>query len=280
MTRGTHKSRAALLEYLSVTPNSLHDAIRLYSCYARAGFGRLASPGEFRTVGQYLAGSDLVSVKVGGVNFFVRPGTEDLGYVLPSHKPVKFGDDWFTPIRGATFIDVGASIGSFSVRAAIAGMNVIAIEPHPGTYEILNLNVGANRLTNIVTKNIAIGTRIGQVELWMPERGTGRASLFRPSGPHDQRTEADRALVPMLNLDQLTTKLPRVDVLMIDVEGAELDVLRGSSETLRKTDRLILEIWHGEDERVVRDLLVRAGFHVTQERYQSPETNYLLANRA
>lgn len=271
------KSLTAFLDYLKVIPLTIPDGVRLYSCYARSAFYRVTMPQAFLTIGQFLNGDELLGVKVGEDTFFVRPRTEDIGYLLPAHKPVRVGDDWFKPRAGFAFIDVGASIGSFAIRAARAGMNVLAIEPNPDTYKVLVRNISANSLSNVSAVNLALGSERAIMDLLIPRFGTGLATLAQQDRCFGKQTLFDKhTRVPVVPLDSLTETIDTVEVLMIDVEGFELEVLRGASKTLSKTRKLILELWHGETESLVLKLLGHEGFRLVQRRVDGPKNDYVL----
>src|ERR1019366_7093227 len=76
-----------------------------------------------------------------GRNFLVTPDTsaivDDEEPMLERIKAIKHGD---------VFLDVGAGVGTYALRAAAMGAEFIAFEPHPRTLEKLRRNVDLNRL--------------------------------------------------------------------------------------------------------------------------------------
>jgi FkbM family methyltransferase len=134
---------------------------------------------------------------------------------------------------GDLFVDVGANIGYFSLLAASRGAEVIAFEPNPACHEALLRNAKLNGLT-IDARQIALTDRPGRGTLVI-ERDD------RLGAAHLGEAGAGRITVPLDTLDlQLGGRQPKL--LKIDVEGAEIGVLEGASETLTVGTRVIIEV--------------------------------------
>lgn len=133
------------------------------------------------------------------------------------------------------FVDVGANIGLMSVFTASAfkNGNIIAIEAHPVTANILKRNIEINSLSNIVIKEIALGNEVGETQIfenWQVNRGG--ASLV----VHDENSKSYP--VKIEKLDNIITDT--VSIIKIDVEGLELDVLKGASNTILKCKPILI----------------------------------------
>jgi FkbM family methyltransferase len=121
--------------------------------------------------------------------------------------------------EGMTFLDVGANLGEFSIRGAqLVGSTgeVHAFEPHPEAAKLLERNTAA--FPNITVNRIALSDSDGQVGF----RITSDSAL----GSID-KTSVD-TVVRALRLDQYWVGQRAVDLIKVDVEGAELAVLRGA----------------------------------------------------
>lgn len=134
-----------------------------------------------------------------------------------------------------TFIDCGANIGYFSVLAAgIIGKEgrVLALEANPETYKLLQRNLDINGIGDAV--HSAVGEESGEVTLYIPESGDVYSSV-RTGGLFSEE-EARAFKVQGRRLDDIVIEvgLARVDWIKIDVEGAEMGVLRSGRETLKK----------------------------------------------
>jgi FkbM family methyltransferase len=136
---------------------------------------------------------------------------------------------------------VGADVGYYVLQ--VASLNptgaIFAIEPFPAHFRILEKNVRDNDLTGVRLLNIAAGSADGTARLVNP----GTESRL------DRSDAAGGVEVPVRRLDDVLapelTAGRKLDVVQIDVEGAELDVLKGM-ETLIARDRptLLIEL-HG-----------------------------------
>lgn len=146
--------------------------------------------------------------------------------------------------RGGTIIDAGANWGYFSLLAASAvgdQGSVIALEPDPRHFERLTRNIAMNRFAQITALQIAAASRHGMVALaGYPDAAENRGvSRIAATG-----TMAQRFDVPCATIDQLTASRARVDVVKIDIEGAEMDALGGMREglTAARYASIVLEL--------------------------------------
>jgi len=154
-------------------------------------------------------------------------------------------DPDFIVREGWTVLDLGAHRGSFTVRTALAGprTRVHSVEPEPENLRYLNANIARNRLENVLVHAAAISAEPGEALLYVSSRGSGTNSLLRDRVKGDKGASVT---VPTIRLDDLIkTAGGQVDLMKMDVEGAEYAVLRAaSSETLRRIHRIVLE-YHG-----------------------------------
>src|SRR5205085_3237996 len=134
---------------------------------------------------------------------------------------------------GGTFIDVGANIGTFTIPAAKyvgSSGHVIAIEASPNVFSVLEKNVALNNAGNVQLVCAAAGASDGDTKFYpapVDHFGMGsRAPQFN----------ATPITVQSVTLDSLAQSfnLSSVDLIKIDVEGFELDVLKGAGELLNR----------------------------------------------
>ena len=128
------------------------------------------------------------------------------------------------------FVDVGANIGGYSIRAA-KYCKVYAIEPLPRNYKILKINEKLNNV-KINSFNIAAGNKNGKVKLYYTPGLYGHPSI---KWNQDYFVE-----VEMKPLDEIISE-ESIDLIKIDVEGAEDLVLEGARNCLRRTKMVIIE---------------------------------------
>ncbi len=140
---------------------------------------------------------------------------------------------------GATFADVGAHIGYYSLKAAaVVGPSghVIAIEPNPETIQRLRDNIRASGASIITVQPVACYDSEATLDLYSaPRSNTGESSISRINASQEGPILTSYR-VRARSLDTIITEMgvSRVDVIKIDVEGAELMVLKGAMETLAK----------------------------------------------
>jgi FkbM family methyltransferase len=165
--------------------------------------------------------------------------------------------------RGDVVVDGGANIGAFSlVAASVVGPEgaVHAVEGAPATVALLRRSVLANPGYAICVHEVALADAEGVLDFTTFEAGSGYSS-FAPAA------EGTATRVPATTLDALTAPLPRVDLVKLDLEGAELRALRGAGRLLaerRPTLLLELEPSHlarqGGSLAEVEALLTAAGY--------------------
>ncbi len=132
---------------------------------------------------------------------------------------------------GDVCLDIGAHIGYYSLLASALvgpGGHVYAFEPSPSNFRALRQNVERNALANVTAVNAALGAAHDRAVLYEgPGTNTGRATL-RPSLVDDLTTRT-RADVDVITIDEAVpqSEQERVRLVKIDVEGSEVDVLRG-----------------------------------------------------
>ncbi len=137
---------------------------------------------------------------------------------------------------GMVVFDVGANLGYYTLLFADrVGVNgkVIAIEPNPATFALLQETVSLNgfdRNTTLV-QAAATDSAEGEVELFVPLGEPKNATVAFDGG---ERPAELRVNVPTVSIDHLSAGLHRVDFLKIDVEGAEAAVLAGMTQTIAR----------------------------------------------
>jgi len=101
-----------------------------------------------------------------GFLFFVRARSPDL-YVMAIAERYEL-EKWFKPLAKGVVVDVGAYIGTYTVRACKSAELVIGIEPLPFNFAVLAVNVKLNDCSNVVLVNKAVGAFEGQLSMFVP----------------------------------------------------------------------------------------------------------------
>ncbi|HEY1779304.1 MAG TPA: FkbM family methyltransferase [Roseiarcus sp.] len=146
---------------------------------------------------------------------------------------------------GMVFADVGANIGSHAINAArlVGGTgSVFAFEADPDTYRLLARNIQSNGLRNIELRQTCVSDHVGTLSFYK-HKDSAKSSIV-------DRGEKLSVTLPSDTLDNLIPDNMRIDVLKVDVEGAELSVLRGATGVFtdeRRPSVVIIEVFDVRD---------------------------------
>lgn len=158
-------------------------------------------------------------------------------------EEIAFFCDHFKP--GMTFVDVGANVGLYSALAIHQGAGaVLAVEPHPEAFPFLQKTIAANEPgCPVATENAAAGNARGELNLYSNPENKGDNRLYPDpmlSGCHKVKVET---------LDELCAKngITSIDLLKVDVQGAEMLVFQGAKNILAASSRCLImtEFWAG-----------------------------------
>lgn len=147
----------------------------------------------------------------------LEPELASLGYLLePGH----------------VFIDIGANVGVFSMKAAKqvgASGVVIAVEPFIESVRQLSRNVDMNRFGNCRVRSFCVGQTTGQMKFYLNRDKPNSFSLVPDSG-------ASSISVLGVSLNDLCAweGIRRLDYLKIDAEGAEAMILEGGADAIAR----------------------------------------------
>ena len=146
--------KLALLYVLGIRGLTLKDELRIL-------LALLPSIVKLRSPGYYIPGSRPLYIKTwDGYKFIIRPKTTDLGeavLLLEQYELKK----WFLPNVRGIFVDVGANVGGYTVRACKYADLIVAIEPQSEVFELLSKNIKLNCCkNNVILIKKAIGDTI------------------------------------------------------------------------------------------------------------------------
>jgi FkbM family methyltransferase len=139
--------------------------------------------------------------------------------------------------RRPVFIDIGAHQGSYTLALHRHCRLVVAVEPDPTNYFLLKRNLSLNKVKNCIPVNYVVSSHDGFVNLYLSEFSDIH------SVKKDWVGKPRRVVrVPARRIDTLLKELSidGVDLVKIDVEGSEMEVLEGMSETVEKFKPVLL----------------------------------------
>jgi len=187
--------------------------------------------------------------------------------------------------EGNVVFDIGAHIGIFSYffakQVGSAG-KVFSFEPAPLTYKMLRHTVEYNQLEDIVkTNQLAIADKAGELTFYIYSNSkisSGNSlSPINPAGTPRGITVKTTSLDDFFSSQQLS----RLDFIKIDAEGAELDILKGGQQIIRRYKPYITLEIHPRvlvpaDQRMqeLYDIIVSFGYTISMEGTQLTATQF------
>lgn len=186
------------------------------------------------------------SANFAGVSVALNPGDPVVSGALALGVYERSESDFFQGLLqpGMIVVDVGANVGCYTALAArgvgISG-KVIAFEPDPENFSFLQETVRLNGFQNVVASSLALSDHAGEGKLFLAPDNKGDHQIY-DSGEH-----RNAHTIQLITLDTFLHErnVARVDIIKIDVEGAEASVVRGMTQTMRGNPalRMIVEFW-------------------------------------
>lgn len=187
-----------------------------------------------------------------------------------------------TDNQAPVIVDVGAHVG-LSVayfKQLYPNSRIVALEPNPTSFQLLNENIKLNQWQQVEPLQKAVWSKTGQViEMYQDvseDRWLSTSGVIKGAWNFLQSSQSYKAETVYLN-DLIQGK---VDLLKLDVEGAEQRVLVGPSQGLAQVERLIFE-YHpvrvGQNYlSKIQDHLERLGFTQVHSQHQKTSRGKLL----
>lgn len=184
-----------------------------------------------------------LELKFGCTMIFPKGYRAILDYADGTYAPERPVTELFSRLirPGMTVVDVGAHLGYYTLLfRKLVGKEgrVFAFEPSPIFYEALKVNLTVNGFLDVIAVPMAVADFYGYADFHLDILGGG-SSLFR------QLKGSVLVRVQVTTLDQFFGELgwPKVDLIKMDIEGAEASALRGAKELIRRNAplHLILE---------------------------------------
>ncbi len=193
----------------------------------------------------------------------------DFGLLLADYtEPKEY--KWFLEAihENGVFVDSGACVGGYSVRACEIGAEVIAVEPDPDHFHVLSLNLELNHFSNAHLLRIAAGSKEDLRQLYYAiDQGPHTYKLEQDEEPLEAKCAVevkplDVAILPFLGDNWIS-------LLKIDVEGFEAEVLKGASNLLKRTRYIIVEVSPATEAKILKvlNLLGSMGFELIDKAY-------------
>ena len=175
--------------------------------------------------------------------------------------------------EGDIVVDCGTNIGYFTLLAAkLTGMKgkVYSFEPEPKNYNFLLKNIDLNGYNNVFPANKAVSDKTGTVKLYICPYDTGHHTINQYGGIKEYRPDyiddkKDFVEIEAITLDDYFKNLKQpINVIKMDVEGAELLALAGMERVIHESENLkmfveffplLIKEMGGSPEEFIRRLL-------------------------
>jgi FkbM family methyltransferase len=187
--------------------------------------------------------------------------------------------------KGMVVVDIGANVGYYALLAAhLVGDDgkVFTFEPDPHNFSLLCKNVELNGYRNVVPVRKAVFSKSGKMELFLDKSNLGGHSLSEANVD-----KGASITVEVTSLDDYFKNTDcKVDIVKMDVQGLEMEVLEGMTNTINRNDNLkiITEFWpmglrnSGSSPTGFLNKLIEYGFGLYQigQSVEPINVNYLL----
>jgi FkbM family methyltransferase len=185
-----------------------------------------------------------------------------------------------------SFLDIGANQGLYTLIAAryLQSGQIVAFEPVNEEAQKLERNLRLNRCKNVLVERMAVGAIEGQMDLHVCLDGKAVYSSLRPQSK-DVKGRKTILQVQVTTLDAYIEDqhdIQSVDFIKVDVEGGELDVLRGAEQALSNFRPLLMvevedrraQSWGYAAKEIIEFLLRRdyQWFDIVSNGYLAPHS--------
>ncbi len=191
--------------------------------------------------------------------FRLRPHSDDLWHVAPFRERVVLECIQRLLRPGDCFVDAGANIGFYTIGSSrLVGPrgSVLAIEMLPGAAQIVREHVELNGASNVLVLEGALSARENEVIVAsVPVGSFGQASIHHIG-------DGETVEVRTTTLAVALRDFPTVRLIKIDIEGAELEALKGGESVLDRVQAIIFEHLDQHALEQISSLLGSSGFRI------------------
>jgi FkbM family methyltransferase len=204
-----------------------------------------------------------------GYKVFCPPTEQD--YFLMTEREDEILE-YFCPNKNDIVIDIGAYLGRYTfICSNKVGNNgkVISIEANPVVFEKLNKSIQLNNSHNIIPLNCAVFSKETQIQLFLRENSKNKVysphntiMLGRDKLTYDRSKKENFVIIKANILDTIVPSIgikhEHIKWIKIDVEGAELEVLKGAHKILSQSKdiTILIEVHHLDENKNLFELIM------------------------
>ncbi len=169
--------------------------------------------------------------------------------------------------KGKTVYDIGGHIGlitMFFARKVGETGNIVTFEPNPRNYAAIVDHIKLNNFTNVKVIPMGVGHQKETLEFIVTGSARGTASVTKQQEYDRQDAQVELIEVDSLDNQIADNNLPKPDFVKIDVEGLELSVLKGMSQTISDHKPELFVELHGVEDKVVAEFILNSGYNIYQ----------------
>jgi FkbM family methyltransferase len=200
---------------------------------------------------------------INNLKVMLRKGSKDFHmFCLRREEEIS---DYIKIYNNETFVDIGANVGYYTLKVAKEYQNnsikIIAIEAHPENYKALCKNIELNNFSNIKAINKAVSAQKGVVTMYERKSLNRVQPEWYTIQPIISGNQLDKKYSIQIESDTLDNILDKdkADFIKIDIEGAEVEALKGAQKTLKSLRKIIVEI-HENNFDKIKKILEENGF--------------------
>lgn len=169
------------------------------------------------------------TVEASGVKILVRHGRYwDWRIATMGHEKFMIP----IPPEKIRFLDIGAFIGSYSLRMAPYCSKIVAVEPMPEECSMIEEGAKLNGFSNITVERTAVAAHEGHCKMSVNSANPGSSRI----------EDTGSLLVPLTTIDSLWAKHGPFDIVKVDIEGFEIEALKGAPKAIAAKPTWYIEV--------------------------------------
>lgn len=188
-------------------------------------------------------------------------------------------------LKGDIFVDVGAYFGYYSLLLRKNFREIYAFEPFPENFRKVCDNLRRFRAGNVVSVMNAVSDFDGKAFLWLTEYGKYPQLVSEKQLVHESLLNhlKMRKIVSLLPVEVVTLSQyfpsSKLDLVKVDVEGAEWEVLKGAEPILSRIKRWVVELHDPKRKREIEEWFTSHGYSFRWIDFQGKTGNHIYAWR-